>query len=74
MDIKIGLADTPRELVIKLPEGQEDFISTIEQAIDAGQATVKVADDKERTYLIRTDRIAYVEQGSTTARSVGFMR
>ena len=74
MDIKIGLADIPRELVIKLPEGQEDFISTIEQAIDAGQATVKVVDDKERTYLIRTDRIAYVEQGSTTARSVGFMR
>lgn len=74
MDIKIGLADTPRELVIKLPEGQEDFISTIEQAIDAGQATVKVVDDKERSYLIRTDRIAYVEQGSTTARSVGFMR
>lgn len=74
MDIKIGLADTPRELVIKLPEGQEDFISTIEQAIDAGQAAVKVVDDKERTYLIRTDRIAYVEQGSTTARSVGFMR
>lgn len=74
MDIKIGLADTPRELVIKLPERQEDFISTIEQAIDAGQATVKVVDDKERTYLIRTDRIAYVEQGSTTARSVGFMR
>ncbi|MCT2338409.1 DUF3107 domain-containing protein [Corynebacterium sp. p3-SID1056] len=74
MDIKIGLADTPRELVIKLPEGQNDFISTIEQAIDAGQATVKVVDEKERTYLIRTDRVAYVEQGSTTARSVGFMR
>ena len=74
MDIKIGLADTPRELVIKLPEGQNDFISTIEQAIDSGQATVKVVDEKERTYLIRTDRVAYVEQGSTTARSVGFMR
>ena len=74
MDIKIGLADTPRELVIKLPEGQNDFLSTIEQAIDAGQATVKVVDEKERTYLIRTDRVAYVEQGSTTARSVGFMR
>lgn len=74
MDIKIGLADTPRELVIKLPEGQNDFISTIEQAIDAGQATVKVVDEKERTFLIRTDRVAYVEQGSTTARSVGFMR
>ncbi|MBL7285336.1 DUF3107 domain-containing protein [Corynebacterium godavarianum] len=74
MDIKFGLADTARELVIKLPEGQEDILSVVEQAIESGQSTLKVVDEKERTYLIRTDRIAYVEQGSATARSVGFMR
>ncbi|PAT05140.1 ATP-binding protein [Corynebacterium hadale] len=74
MDIKFGLADTARELVIKLPEGQEDILSVVEQAIESGQSTLKVVDEKERTYLIRTNRIAYVEQGSTTARSVGFMR
>ena len=45
-----------------------------DRAIESGQSTLKVVDEKERTYLIRTDRIAYVEQGSTTARSVGFMR
>ena len=74
MDIKIGLADSPRELTIKLPEGQEDIISTVEQAISGGQATLKVEDDKGRTYLIRTDRIVYVEQGTAAARTVGFMR
>lgn len=74
MDIKIGLADSPRELTIKLPEGQEDIISTVEQAISGGQATLKVEDDKGRTYLIRTDRIVYVEQGTVAARTVGFMR
>lgn len=74
MDIKIGLADSPRELTIKLPEGQEDIIATVEQAISGGQATLKVEDDKGRVYLIRTDRIVYVEQGSAAARSVGFMR
>ena len=74
MDIKIGLADSPRELTIKLPEGQDDIIATVEQAIDGGQATLKVEDDKGRVYLIRTDRIVYVEQGTAAARSVGFMR
>lgn len=74
MDIKIGLADTPRELAIKLPEGQEDIFATVEQAIANGQATFKLEDAKGHSYLIRTDRVVYVEQGSTTARSVGFMR
>lgn len=74
MDIKIGLADSPRELTIKLPEGQEDIIATVEQAISGGQATLKVEDDKGRIYLIRTDRIVYVEQATAAARSVGFMR
>ncbi|UIZ92635.1 DUF3107 domain-containing protein [Corynebacterium sp. CNCTC7651] len=74
MDIKIGLADTPRELAIRLPEGQENAFGAIEDAIASGAPTVKLADEKGREYLIRTDRIAYVEQGSTTAHSVGFMR
>lgn len=74
MDIKIGLADTPRELVIKLPEGQDDVIATVEQAISTGQATFKLEDAKGHAYLIRTDRVAYVEQGSAAARTVGFMR
>ncbi len=74
MDIKIGLADSPRELAIKLPEGQEDIISTVEQAIDGGQATLKLQDDRGHEYLLRTDRIVYVEQGTASARTVGFMR
>lgn len=74
MDVKIGLADSPRELVIKLPEGQEDIIATVEQAIDGGNATLKLEDDKGNQYLIRTDRITYVEQGTAASRTVGFMR
>ena len=54
--------------------GQEDIFATVEQAIANGQATFKLEDAKGHSYLIRTDRVVYVEQGSTTARSVGFMR
>lgn len=74
MDIKIGLADSPRELVIKLPEGQDDVLSTVDQAISGGQPTLKLEDAKGQRYLIRTERIVYVEQGTAAARTVGFMR
>ena len=46
----------------------------VEQAINSGAATFKLEDDKGHVYLIRTERVLYVEQGSAAARSVGFMR
>ena len=68
MDIKIGLADSPRELTIKLPEGQEDIISTVEQAISGGQATLKVEDDKGRVFAgdYENNAIRVLDQGSWT--------
>lgn len=74
MDIKIGLAESPRELVIRPAAGAEDVTAVVEQAIEAGTPVIKLSDDKGRNYLIRTDRIIYVEQGSATTHSVGFMR
>lgn len=74
MDIKIGLAESPRELSIRLPEGQDNVMAAFEDAIDAGRPTMKLEDEKGNSYLIRTERILYVEQASAAARSVGFMR
>lgn len=74
MDIKVGLADSPRELSIKLPEGQTDIFATVEQAIAEGRDTLKLEDERGHQYLIRTERIVYVEQGTAASRTVGFMR
>lgn len=74
MDIKIGLADSPRELTLRLSEEAGDVFATIESAIAQNTPTLRLVDEKGREYLVRTDRIAYVERGSATAHSVGFMR
>lgn len=74
MDIKIGLSDTPRELTVSSNESQDDVLDQVDRAIAQGEPTVTLADDKGRKFLVRTDRIAYVEVGSATARSVGFVR
>ena len=74
MDIKIGLADTARELSIAFAEGHENVLNTVKQAIEDQTPTVTLEDDKGKKYLVRTEKIAYVELGSAQARSVGFMR
>lgn len=72
MDIKIGLAESPRELVISRAEGQEEILEQVTRAIEGGEPTVTIRDDRGRAFVVRTERISYVEVGSATARTVGF--
>ncbi|AWB83559.1 DUF3107 domain-containing protein [Corynebacterium liangguodongii] len=74
MDIRIGLTDTARELTVASAESQDSVLEQVKAAIAEGAPTVTLADDKGRIYLVRTERIAYVEVGTSTARSVGFAR
>lgn len=71
MDIKFGFADTARELVISVKGEQEDLMRQINSALGEG-TTLELADDKDRKYLVRTDRVVYVEVGATKPRTVGF--
>ncbi|SDS37285.1 DUF3107 domain-containing protein [Corynebacterium timonense] len=72
MDIKIGLAESPRELVITTTGDQEDLLSRITRAIEGGEPTLTLTDDRGRSFIIRTERISYVEVGNATSHTVGF--
>ncbi|WP_018296159.1 DUF3107 domain-containing protein [Corynebacterium lubricantis] len=72
MDIKIGLAESPRELVISSSDSQDDVVAKITQAIESNQPTVTLQDAKERKFVLRTDRISYVEVGQSAPHAVGF--
>lgn len=72
MDIKIGLAESPRELVISSAGDQDEILAQVTRAIEGGEPTLTMSDDRGRKFVIRTERISYVEVGNTTARAVGF--
>lgn len=72
MDIKIGLVESPRELVISSQSEQDDVVGQISQAIESNQPTVTLEDSKGRKFVIRTERISYVEVGQTAPHAVGF--
>ena len=71
MDIKFGFADTARELVISAAGDQAELTQKINSAL-ADNSTLELEDDKGRKYLVRTDRVVYVEVGSAKKHAVGF--
>ncbi|MQY28288.1 DUF3107 domain-containing protein [Nocardia aurantia] len=72
MEVKIGIADSPRELVIASSQTQEEVETLVSGALGGGDAVLTLVDEKGRKYLIQAAKVAYVEIGSTTSGRVGF--
>lgn len=73
VEVKIGVSDSPRELVFNSPESPEQVEHHIKAALAAGASEVlSLTDDKGRRFLVQTARIAYVEIGAADSRRVGF--
>ncbi|MEW1937151.1 DUF3107 domain-containing protein [Dietzia maris] len=74
MEVKIGIADSNRELAFKTGMTPEDVYKRVEAALTAeAKAVLELEDEKGRRYLVSTDRVAYVEIGETARRAVGFL-
>ncbi|MFM9034362.1 MAG: DUF3107 domain-containing protein [Mycobacterium sp.] len=73
MEVKIGVSDSPRELVFNSPDTPEQVEHHIRAAIAEGEnAILSLTDDKGKRLLVQTAKIAYVEIGAADARRVGF--
>lgn len=74
MEVKIGIADSNRELVFKTGMEPEDVRGRVEAALTAdAKAILELEDEKGRRYLVSTDKVAYVEIGESARRAVGFL-
>lgn len=72
MEIKIGVTDSPRELVISSNQAPADVEKVVSAALAKESDVLSLTDEKGRKYLIAGARIAYVEIGVADARRVGF--
>ena len=71
MEVKIGVQNAQRELVLDTDSTPEDIESRLAEAI-AGSGVLRLADVKGRTIVVVADKIAYLELGSPTSSTVGF--
>jgi hypothetical protein len=72
VEVKIGIKDTPRELVVSSGQTPDEVEKLVSEALHADDGLFRLTDDKGRTFLVPADRIAYVEIAPSDVRKVGF--
>ncbi|MGH3495322.1 MAG: DUF3107 domain-containing protein [Sciscionella sp.] len=72
MEVKIGVADTARELVLTSTQSQEEVEAQVAEALKDTAGTLALSDEKGRRVVVPSSRIAYVEIAPADVRKVGF--
>lgn len=73
MEIRIGIANTGRELNFETNEPAADVKKAVADALDAGATHLTLGDAKGNSYIVPTASLAYIELGSEESRRVGFV-
>jgi len=72
VEVKIGITDSPRELVFSSAQTQSEVEELVGAAISEDSNLLSLTDEKGRRFLVHAAKIAYVEIGVADARRVGF--
>ncbi len=72
MEVKIGVQDANRELVVESAQSREEVVSLLRSALVDADGVLELSDERGRTVLVPTAKLAYLELGEDSARRVGF--
>ena len=70
MEVKIGVQNTNRELIIDTNQTSDDVEKAVAVAVEEG--LLSLTDTKGRRVIVPADKLAYVEIGSPSIGQVGF--
>ncbi|MDI3314871.1 MAG: DUF3107 domain-containing protein [Mycobacterium sp.] len=72
MEVKIGITDSPRELIFTTRQTPDEVEALVTAALRKDSDVLSLSDERGRRFLINTAKIAYVEIGVADVRRVGF--
>jgi Protein of unknown function (DUF3107) len=72
MEVKIGVQNANRELVLDTEQASDDVEVAVSEALANENGMLVLKDNKGRKVLVPTSKLAYVEIGSPTIGQVGF--
>lgn len=73
MDIRIGIANSPRELSFESSQPPADIEKAVAAALADGGTHLSLTDDKGKLYIVPVASLSYVEIGTEESRRVGFV-
>ncbi|ACL40463.1 MULTISPECIES: DUF3107 domain-containing protein [Pseudarthrobacter] len=71
MEIKIGVQNVGREIVLESNQDAETVAKVVGEAIKGG-SELRLTDDKGRLIIVPGNALGYVEIGAEEVRRVGF--
>lgn len=71
MEVKIGVAHSPRELTVESSLSAEEIEAAVSKALSDG-GVLSLADERGRRLLVPVEKLSYVEIGESETRRVGF--
>lgn len=74
MEVKIGVSDSPRDLVFNSSQTPEEVETLVKAALSGskGAELLALTDDKGRRILVQAAKITYIEIGAADKGRVGF--
>jgi hypothetical protein len=72
VEVKIGVQNASRELVLDSNQSTDDVEKLVSEALTGDEGVLVLSDTKGRKVLVPTDKLAYVEIGSSSVGQVGF--
>lgn len=72
MEVKIGITESSRELLVSSDQTADEVSKLVEESFTSKDGLLRITDDKGRRYVVRADQIAYVEIAPEDHRRVGF--
>jgi hypothetical protein len=73
VEIRIGIANTGRELSFETNDAAAAVKKSISSALDSGATHLTFADNRGNSYIVPTTGLAYIELGTEESRRVGFV-
>lgn len=72
MEVKIGIQQAQRELVVEVGESAEEIEKLVSEALSGDGGVITLTDTKGRKVVVPGAKVAYVEIGTGVAGTVGF--
>jgi hypothetical protein len=72
VEVKIGIQNTARELVIETEESNDGVAALVNEALAADNGVLTLTDTKGKVTVVPIAKLAYVEIGRSTTGQVGF--
>lgn len=72
VEIRIGIVNTGRELVINSQQPPATIEAAITEALSTENGTLRLEDEKGHIFVVASRNLAFVEIGQEKSRKVGF--